>query len=95
MQDIVDVSQEGTVAICTERVEAKQGDPEQEVRKLVAICTERVEAKTPLLIISLPDLRCNLHGACGGKVSVQGHNGNLSSVAICTERVEAKSITSG
>ena len=58
-----------SVAICTERVEAKvivaacKG-----FQRGVAICTERVEAKfacpTP---ISRKNICCNLHGACGGK----------------------------
>ena len=34
--------------------------------------------------------RCNLHGACGGKVEVEMVYTNEGSVAICTERVEAK-----
>lgn len=34
--------------------------------------------------------RCNLHGACGGKVPIRGRSTSLICVAICTGRVEAK-----
>ena len=55
------------VAICTERVEAKTeclfGNP----LAPVAICTERVEAKMPCAQPMSLYMRCNLHGACGGK----------------------------
>ena len=33
----------------------------------VAICTGRVEAKAGLTVSCVLPLRCNLHGACGGK----------------------------
>ena len=36
----------------------------------VAICTERVEAKTMALCCVSRHNGCNLHGACGGKVSI-------------------------
>jgi len=34
--------------------------------------------------------RCNLHGACGGKVQMSMDMAGLAAVAICTGRVEAK-----
>ena len=36
----------------------------------VAICTGRVEAKLDLETLRYPATRCNLHGACGGKVNL-------------------------
>ena len=54
----------------------------------VAICTERVEAKDITTTPLARSLSCNLHGACGGKVSVVDANSLYSSVAICTGRVE-------
>ena len=37
--------------------------------------------------------RCNLHGACGGKVQGSYQDGACGGVAICTGRVEAKFAT--
>ena len=56
----------------------------------VAICTGRVEAKCLKRSASFPDLRCNLHGACGGKGVAGKENFCKENVAICTGRVEAK-----
>ncbi len=78
------------VAICTERVEAKECAGWPAERGHVAICTERVEAKTDKRGKSKRERCCNLHGACGGKgIRGRGTAPRLS-VAICTERVEAK-----
>ena len=57
------------VAICTERVEAKLSWRRLCVAVRVAICTERVEAKENSEVLRVDPLGCNLHGACGGKVS--------------------------
>ncbi len=84
------------VAICTERVEAKEpashGGRKRIVRQAlapVAICAERVEAKRFLAVQYLRAQSCNLHGACGGKASIYQENAPVA-VAICAERVEAK-----
>ena len=61
-------SRQGDVAICTERVEAKDCCQWMLLTELrVAICTERVEAKPPGRAARGWHPRCNLHGACGGK----------------------------
>ncbi len=46
----------------------------------VAICTERVEAKAFRGVLSPPPCRCNLHGACGGKVIRK----ESTTIQICT-----------
>ena len=56
----------------------------------VAICTERVEAKQLNEICRIFRVRCNLHGACGGKAPYSRMSAASMMVAICTERVEAK-----
>ena len=61
------------VAICTERVEAKNVNPTWLFGYDVAICTERVEAKSCPTAKRKLDARCNLHGACGGKGALQFH----------------------
>ena len=79
------------VAICTERVEAKvniRGSRSTDER--VAICTERVEAKFNAYETINRNRGCNLHGACGGKVTWGAKKYASENVAICTERVEAK-----
>ncbi len=77
------------VAICTGRVEAKNllcfgarcFAPLQSAR---GVWRQRCTSISSVLLIN----RCNLHGACGGKVSGEDiHFVNLL-VAICTGRVE-------
>ncbi len=53
------------VAICTERVEAKDVDFDEIEAAVVAICTERVEAKHFGVGCLSLSICCNLHGACG------------------------------
>ena len=45
------------------------------VRPSVAICTERVEAKSFAFDYMILVYSCNLHGACGGKVSDYSYMG--------------------
>ena len=56
----------------------------------VAICTGRVEAKRNTHARELRFVRCNLNGACGGKVTRSLCRVYALAVAICTGRVEAK-----
>ena len=104
------------VAICTERVEAK--DRAMKIREERAelqsarsvwrqrLCEAGSRYSLPLQSArsvwrQRPDAqpirrgipRCNLHGACGGKATIQQVETALHSVAICTERVEAKGCT--
>ena len=80
-----------SVAICTERVEAKEIKETAITTSDVAICTERVEAKLLKIHESAAGReRCNLHGACGGKAPQFVQLRYFLVVAICTERVEVK-----
>ena len=79
-----------TVAICTERVEAKAKVKPYDKEYCVAICTERVEAKKAATNYKPYTTSCNLHGACGGKGAGSKEALEEEAVAICTERVEAK-----
>ena len=82
------VSASRLVAICTGRVEAKVVLDCYLCDISVAICTGRVEAKGSGAGNTVDARSCNLHGACGGKVSGEDiHFVNLL-VAICTGRVE-------
>ena len=78
------------VAICTERVEAKQE------RKLACVSESGCNlhgacgGKVCCLKAFRKHYCCNLHGACGGKATSIIRSLPSPSVAICTERVEAK-----
>ena len=77
------------VAICTERVEAKQPTLPARGATPVAICTERVEAKTFPHSLSVSDAVA----ICTERVEAKWHGcrrHEARTVAICTERVEAK-----
>ena len=78
------------VAICTERVEAKEQNVQHSHVDVVAICTERVEAKHAqpcmegLFLVAI----------CTERVEAKSGSYTVpvapAAVAICTERVEAK-----
>ena len=79
-----------TVAICTERVEAKRrvrlnSAPSTALQSARSVWRQRRYCK-PVD----QEFRCNLHGACGGKGLHGAQRIRKAIVAICTERVEAK-----
>ena len=81
---------DAAVAICTERVEAKDaflhGGHENRCCNLHGACGGKVLFPFLPLFVGC----CNLHGACGGKVLLLRQVTLSALVAICTERVEAK-----